>query len=88
MEEKRRYSRTQVKLKARIIHPRLGSVTFLTRDISHGGMFLVVGGSAPLPVGDLVDVQILDVVDDPPMCKMRVVRLEGEGIGLVLCDEE
>lgn len=88
MEDKRRYSRTQVKLKARIIHPKLGSVTFLTRDISHGGMFLVVGDSALPPVGDLVDVQILDVVDNPPMCKMKVVRLEDEGVGLVLCDEE
>lgn len=86
MEEKRRYVRTQVNLKVNVTHPVLGSVNLLTRDISDNGMFVIIRGPALLPIGEIVNVQVLDVVDHPPVCRMKVVRLENGGVGLMLCD--
>jgi len=86
LQEKRQHVRTQITLKTKITHPVLGAVTLLTRDISDSGMFLIIEGSPIPPIGEIVDVQILDIMDNPPVCKMKVVRLENNGIGLVLCD--
>ena len=86
MQEKRQHIRTRVSLTTEIIHPVLGTVTLLTRDISDQGMYLVVGGTPIPPVGDIVDVQVVGIVDKPPVCRMKVVRLEDDGIGLMMCD--
>ena len=86
MEEKRRHIRTSINLKVRITHPGLGTVYFLTRDISNSGMFLVIEDAPSLPVGEIVDVQVLDVVDQPPVCRMKVGRLQNDGVGLMLYD--
>ena len=86
MQDKRQHIRTRVSLTTKIIHPVLGSVTLLTRDISDGGMYLVVEGSPIPPIGDIVDVQLVGSVEKPPVCRMKVVRIEDDGIGLMLCD--
>lgn len=88
MKEKRRHIRTRVTLKTKITHPTSGSITLITRDISDNGMFLLVDSSPLLPVGEVVDVQIVGIVDHPPVCRMKVVRLENDGIGLMLCNDE
>lgn len=86
MQEKRQYIRTRVTLTTKINHPVLGSITLLTRDISDRGMYLIVDGT-PLPlIGDIVDMQVVGIVEKPPVCRMKVVRLENDGIGLMLCD--
>ena len=51
-------------------------------------MFLLIDGVPSLPVGEIVDVQVIGVVDHPPVCRMKVVRLEDDGMGLMLCDDE
>lgn len=88
MADKRKHVRTRITLKVKITHPLIGTVTFLTRDLSDNGMFVIIKGSPPPPVGEIVDAQILDVVDQPPVCRMRVVRLNNEGVGLVLCEDK
>lgn len=88
MQEKRRHVRTRVALETKITHKVSGSVTLLTRDISDNGMFLLVDGSPLLPVGEVVEVQITGIVDHPPVCRMKVVRMEDDGIGLILCADE
>ena len=60
------------------------SVTLLTRDISGCGLFLIIDGSSLLSIGEIVDVQVLGVVDDPPVRRMKIVRMDSNGIGLVL----
>lgn len=88
MHEKRQYIRTAVNIKVRIWHESIGSVVLSTRDVSDGGVFLVAEGSVIPPVGTVVEGQVQGPVDDLPVVKMEVVRLEPTGMGLRFVQEE
>jgi hypothetical protein len=80
--EKRRHSRIPLCSRILITHPAIGSLTLKTRDISHGGVFLVLEDISLLPVGTVVDGQVQDEMDDRPWVRMEVVRLAPSGVGL------
>ncbi len=86
MSDKRQNIRTEVNLKLSITHPSFGTITAITRDISNGGTFVVLDGQRKLPIGSIVEAQILDSPLGAPVLRMRVVRHEGEGIGLEFMD--
>ena len=86
MSDKRQNIRTEVNLKLSITHPSFGTITATTRDISNGGAFVVLDGRRKLPIGSIMDAQILDSPLEAPVLRMRVVRHEGDGIGLEFLD--
>jgi hypothetical protein len=53
-----------------------------TRDISLGGVYLVVEDLPMPPPGTVIEGQIQDEMEDRPIVRMEVVRVEPNGIGL------
>lgn len=82
MHDKRQYIRTAVNIKVRVWHETIGTVMLTTRDVSDGGVFLITEGAPIPPVGTMVEGQVQGPVDDLPVVRMEVVRVEPTGIGL------
>lgn len=59
-----------------------------TRDISDGGVFVVLDDQRTPPVGTIVRGQVQGMMDDAPILDMEVVRMEPEGIGLRFVNHE
>lgn len=84
--EKRRHERMALCARIRISHESFGTRIVKTRDISHGGVFLVLDELEMLASGTVIDGQIQDDHMERPVVKMEVVRLESEGVGLKFID--
>jgi len=84
--EARRSPRTPIKMKVSLVMSEVGEVLAITRDISDGGIFVLLDTEKVLEVGEEVSVQVQGLPDgmDAPWVKMRVVRTETEGIGLMI----
>lgn len=82
MEDSRQHVRTPMVCKIKIIQEDASEVVVRTRDISDGGVFIVLDSETKLPVGSVVNGQIQGLVDDAPVLKMEVVRVEPTGVGL------
>ncbi len=86
MKEKRRYSRIPLATRVKITHPAIGSVIVKTRDLSNGGVFLVTQGIELPPIGSILEGQVQDLPEDAPIVKMKIVRAEADGVGVMFCD--
>ncbi len=65
--------------------PDSGLITVRTRNISDGGLFLILDDIELPPVGTEVKVRLNNQLGDgeePPTNRARVVRHETDGIGL------
>jgi hypothetical protein len=58
----------------------------MTRNLSNGGVFLVTQGIALPPIGSILEGQVQDSPDEAPIVKMKIVREEAEGVGVMFCD--
>lgn len=86
--ERRIHSRTAMSAKVKVIHETLGEFVFATRDISDGGVFIVVDTEPFAPViGDKVQVQVQGLPVPAPVLDMLVVRKTNDGFGLQFADE-
>jgi hypothetical protein len=79
---KRQHLRTRVTVKFKLFHPALGERTVTTRDVSDGGVFLILDDPGVLPVGAKITGQVQGLMEDAPMVDMEVVRFEAAGLGL------
>ncbi|MCK7548226.1 PilZ domain-containing protein [Marinobacter koreensis] len=69
--------------KVKVVHESLGEFVFSTRDISDGGVFIVVEGEPFEPkIGDQVTVQVQGLPVPAPVLNMVVVRKTNDGFGL------
>jgi c-di-GMP-binding flagellar brake protein YcgR len=87
MMEKRRYERIAFSSRVKIMHSVFGDLVVESRDLSHGGIFLVTGDKVTLPVGTDVTIQDQDMGSDAPLVKATIVRVEATGIALMFCDD-
>lgn len=81
-KEKRRHIRTPFACRIKIVHDSIGELLVKTRDISDGGVFVVLDPEQIPPVGTLVSGQVQGLMDDAPVLQMEVVRVEPAGVGL------
>ena len=83
MNDRREYIRTAMGAKVKVVHESLGEFVFSTRDISDGGVFIVVEGEPFAPkIGDQVTVQVQGLPVPAPVLNMVVVRKTNDGFGL------
>lgn len=83
MNDRREYIRTAMSAKVKVVHETLGEFVFSTRDISDGGVFIVVEGEPFEPkIGDQVTVQVQGLPVPAPVLNMVVVRKTNDGFGL------
>tara|TARA_R110000850_G_scaffold145385_3_gene267393 strand:- start:3104 stop:3316 length:213 start_codon:yes stop_codon:yes gene_type:complete len=64
------------------VHAELGEMLVKTRDLSDGGVFVLLDPEQAPPIGSFVTGQIQGLVEDAPIVEMEVVRAEPDGIGL------
>lgn len=83
-DEQRRYSRTASSALVEMHHPSLGTIEVKARDLSDGGIFVLMGNHPAPPVGTLLKVRIkryTGVINREPV-PMRVVHQQAGGVGL------
>lgn len=82
MSNKRQHVRTPLACRIKIQCPVNGEMMVKTRDISDGGVFVVLEDQKIPPIGTIVQGQVQGMMEDAPILEMEVVRMESEGIGL------
>ncbi|KMQ74174.1 PilZ domain-containing protein [Marinobacter subterrani] len=81
--DRREHMRTAMSAKVKVVHESLGEFIFSTRDISDGGVFIVVDVEPFAPqIGDRVTVQVQGLPVPAPVLDMVVVRKTNDGYGL------
>ncbi|MFL1404947.1 PilZ domain-containing protein [Marinobacter sp. M1N3S26] len=81
--DRREHIRTALNAKVKVTHDSLGEGVFSTRDISDGGIFVVIEDSGFAPeTGDVVTVQVQGLPVPAPELTMVVVRKSNDGFGL------
>ncbi|MDX1635732.1 MAG: PilZ domain-containing protein [Marinobacter sp.] len=84
--DRREHIRTALNAKVSVTHPELGRRIFSTRDISDGGIFIVVEDEYAPALGDRVEVQVQGLPVPAPVLQMVVVRRSVDGFGLQFAD--
>lgn len=85
--DRREYLRTALSAKVRVTHAEFGTQLFSTRDISDGGIFIVMADEPFSPgIGDRVQVQVQGLPVPAPVLDMVVVRKTNDGFGLQFAD--
>ena len=84
----RQHPRVPMALKVEITLEDSGVLFAKTRDISEGGVFLMLEQDQMPQLGDIVKAQIKDLPgqSETPVVPMRVVRIAADGIGLMVQD--
>lgn len=85
-KDRRDHFRTALNAKVSVNHPDIGSRVFSTRDISDGGIFIVVEDDFSPQLGDRVQVQVQGLPIPAPVLEMMVVRKTVDGFGLQFAD--
>ena len=80
--ERRIFQRKLVNAKVLLIHPTIGQLQTYTHDISNGGVFVLLQKQPDLPLGEELDMRLLDSKQDDIVFKMRVARTDKLGFGL------
>jgi len=86
--DKRRFTRTPFACQIKIKHESIGELLVKTRDISDGGVFVVLDQSQIPPIGTHLSGQVQGLMDDAPGLEMEVVRVEPSGVGLKFIDQD
>jgi PilZ domain len=81
-KDKRRHVRTSFACRIKITHDSVGELLVKTRDISDGGVFVVLEPEQIPPVGTRLTGQVQGLMDDAPVLQLEVVRVEPAGVGL------
>lgn len=85
-ENRRRHPRMPIKVTVKISHPDFGEKLVKTRNLSDSGIFLISEPGELPPTGSVIKGQVQDMIENPPVLDMEIVRVEDEGIGLQFLD--
>jgi hypothetical protein len=85
----RKFPRTRLRAEVKLSHPKVGEQHSHTRDISEGGAFIMAEGIVLPEIGDVVEVQVQGLPGEAaPVVRMRVIRIDKEGVALEFVDNE
>ncbi|MGI9287274.1 MAG: PilZ domain-containing protein [Pseudomonadales bacterium] len=89
-DNKRVHIRNKLRAEVKLSHPEVGDLKLHTSDISEGGAYILSEGNALPSVGEVVEVQVQGLGDGGagPLVKMKIVRFDNDGIGLVFVNED
>ena len=88
MIERRLHKRELVDAPVRLYHPVLGSLTGTIRDLSKGGMYVMLDEVPELHVGKCDGRLHCNLVNLDVLFYMECVRITDEGVVLVHLEEE
>ncbi len=87
MSDQRKYLRTNMSARILVRHEEIGEKVFNMRDLSDGGIYVVVDNDPFPEVGSCVEVQVQGLPIPAPVRVMRVVREGEDGYGLEFVEE-
>lgn len=70
------------------MHSKIGECILTMRDMSHSGVFLYIKENLPLESGDVVKIQVQDMIAEAPMVDAEIIRKNDTGIALKYCLED
>lgn len=82
MINNRQHSRHPIAVSIKISHESIDEIILETKDVSDGGLFVVVNPDKMPPIGVIVKGQVQGMAENPPVVEMKIVRLANNGIGL------
>ena len=82
MTDREGKSITKLTVKVRVKHESIGTVELLTRELSDEGVFILCEDVEMLPIGSIVDVQVLGLAAEAPVVPMEVILYDPEGMAL------
>ncbi len=85
MHEQRRNMRDSSQALVEISHPSFGMIELKARDLSDGGVFVMLGNHIAPPVGTVVKARIkrhTGIINQEPI-DMQVVHHQAGGMGLM-----
>ncbi len=88
MSDKRHFVRTPFTCRIKIQHESIGELIVKTRDISDGGVFVLLDPDQVPPIGSIVTGQVQGMPGEAPVVDMEVVRAESDGVGLRFLRED
>lgn len=88
MSDKRHFVRTPFTCRIKIHHESIGELIVKTRDISDGGVFVLLDPDQVPPIGSIVTGQVQGMPGEAPVVDMEVVRAESDGVGLRFLRED
>jgi hypothetical protein len=87
MTNQRKFPRNPFVVNVKITHPDIGEKIVKTKDISEGGLFIITEPTEMPPIGEIVVGQIQGMMENAPIVKMKIVRINDEGVGLQFIEE-
>jgi hypothetical protein len=82
MKKNRLHLRHTIGVIVKITHESINEIVVETKNISDGGLFVVVNPMKMPPIGAIIKGQVQDMGEEPPIVKMNVVRVANHGVGL------
>ena len=82
-QEKRLFKRKLLNSKVKLSHPQSGDVEGLTRDISNGGVFVIVPPGFQPSIGEECQLRLVESGNPELVFSMKVIRHDKAGIGLM-----
>ncbi len=86
--DKRDHARTLLNAQIKVTHDLLEEGLFYVRDISDGGVFVIVGEAKFPTLGSVVTVQMQGLPFEAPILDMVVVRKGADGFGLKFVSDD
>lgn len=86
--ERRIYRRKKVNAKVLLIHPEIGEQPTYTHDISNAGVFVLLQNHPDFSFGTELNMHFLESKHDEIVFKMRVARMDKQGLGLAFLGYE
>jgi len=78
----RQHSRHPIGVNIKLSHESIDDITLETKDISDGGLFVMVEPNKMPPIGTIIKGQVQGMAEDPPIVDMKIVRVTSIGLGL------
>ena len=76
MSEKRLFKRKLVNASVKLFHDSFGEIESITKDISNGGVFVIVQPQHEVPVGEQMKMALLQSSDPNVLFNMEVIFRE------------
>ena len=87
MDNQRKHKRVPLDVEVKISHPDIGEIIVKTKNLSDGGLFILVDPITMPPIGEIVQGQVQGEFGDFPVVTMKIVRTEDEGLGLQFVED-
>src|SRR5210317_465590 len=88
MSEKRVHKRKLVNASIRLIHDSFGEIDSIARDISNGGVFVIVQPEHEIDIGGKLKMVLLESSGPDVLFNMQVMRHDKGGMGLMFLNFE